>query len=406
MPEINLKSESFFSKLAFVASLVFLVSSTFSSALMEISFGVALVAWFLARAAERPAFPFEKKMFVALTGYVFLSVISVFWSEFPNQSLRGILKVLQHAAVFWITAETLATGNRCEIAYRVLALVFVFLGLNGIWQYVTGFDLVRHFALEQASSGPRVSASFKNYGLLSSFVISFWPLIFSRIERWEPKAERAADLLGAPLGLLLLFWTRARAAWIAFLGGLVFYWWVLKKRLRVVILAVVALAAILVLPRAMVIHRDAEGKEQSLVERFYLWERALQVIQAKPLTGTGINTYAVAHQKYDQRQSWRVRDYYAHNGYLQMAAETGLPSLGFFLAFVFFYFREAFRTFGRLPEGHDQRVLAGILTGIVNFLLLALADTKLHNPHAVLPFWFLLGWGIAYRKSVSKSVSD
>ncbi len=406
MPEVNAKVDSLFGKLAFVASLSFLVSSTFSSALMEISFVVALVSWLLWKVQSRSPFPFEKKMFWALSAYVLLSVASFLWSEFPKQSFRGIFKILQHFGVFWIAAEVLATSGRQRIAFGVLALILIFLGIDGIWQYAFGKDFIRQFPLEPASSGPRVSASFKNYGLLSSFVMSFLPVIFARFDRGEKKGPKVLEVLAAGFGLLLLYWTRARAAWVAFLGGLVFFLWNLRRRLFVGLLVLAALVGLFVLPRSMVIHIDAEGKEQSVVERLYLWERAIYVIAAKPLTGTGINTYAVAHQKYDKRENWRVKNYYAHNGYLQMAAETGLPTLGFFLAFVFFYFRNALKLLQKLPEGLERRTLVGILTGIVSFLILALGDTKLHNPHAVLPFWFLVGWGIAYQKVASSSVAE
>jgi len=162
-------------------------------------------------------------------------------------------------------------------------------------------------------------------------------------------------------------------------------------------LALVAIGSVFFLPRSMVIHLDSEGKEQSFVERVYLWDRALQVIRARPWTGTGINTYSVAHQKYDQRQNWRVRNYYSHNGYLQIAAETGLPSLACLLAFLFFYFRRAIQSLREGSEGGAGRTLIGILTGLVNFLMLALVDTVFHNPQAVMGFWFLAGWGVAYQ---------
>jgi putative inorganic carbon (HCO3(-)) transporter len=384
-------------------TLGFLLATTFSSALMEISFGAAFVGWLLLRVKNPTAFPFERKLFIALLGYVLLSCISFSWSEFPKQSFRGILKVLQQVALFWVVADTLATAERQQTSFRFLTMIFLFVGINGIWQYLTGADFVRRFPVEAATAGPRISASFKNYGLLSSFVISFLPLIFGRLDRWASHGDKMTGILGTGLGLLLLYWTRARAAWVSFFGGLIFFLMILRKKVLVLVVGVAAVVGVVVLPQSMVIHLDAEGKEQSIVERFALWDRALQVIKARPLTGTGINTYAVAHQKYDTTQSWRVKNYYAHNGYLQMAAETGLPTLAFFLAFLVFYFLKAFRTFKSLPEGIERNTLAGILTGVVNFLILGLGDTKFHNPHAILAFWFLMGWGIAYQNQASKS---
>lgn len=342
-------------------------------------------------------------MFFFLAAFGFLSVISFFWSDFPRQSFRGIFKVLQQLALFWMVAETLDAPKRHEKALGVLTFIFITLGLDGMWQYVFGADLVRQIPFEPASAGPRISASFHNYGLLASFLIAFSPLLFFQLEkRGAPKRSFALSL-GFVLSLVLLVWTRVRGAWAAFWGGLVFLAVLERKKIYFALVILPVLLAALILPRAMVIHLDAEGKEQSLVERVYLWDRAIQVILARPLTGTGINTYAVAHQKYDQRENWRVRNYYAHNGYLQIAAETGIPSLICFLLFLFFYLREGLRFLSSRSDPKERRMALGFLTGVVNFLILGIIDTIFHNPQAVLGFWFLAGWALAYQKSVKDS---
>lgn len=380
-----------------LALLVFLASLSFSTALMEISFGVALAGWLLLKTkGEGPlSFPCERKIFIALLAFVFLSSISFFWSEFPKQSFRGILKMGQQFLVFWMTAEMLIPEGRRETAHRVLIFIFLFLGCDGIWQYFTGKDLLRQFPMEVPSTGARVSASFHNYGLLTAFIVSFWPLLLSQLKEKEKKSALFLTVLAMVLGGLLLFWTRSRGGGIAFLVGLTFFLSLKRKRVLLGGLILAALISLFFLPREMLVHLDRHKKEQSLVERLYLWDRALQVIRARPWTGTGINTYQVAHEKYDQRGNWRVRGYYAHNGYLQIAAETGLPSLACFLAFLFLYFKNAFRFLAHGPPGRGRDLLIAILAGMVGFLLLGTNDTVFHNPQSILGFWFLAGWGAA-----------
>ena len=383
----------------YLAILTYLAALAFSTALMEIACVVALLGWAVLKFERRQwkSLPVEKETFFFLAVFAMLSVISFFWSEFPKQSFRGIFKVLKQVLLFWMVTETLNTPARQKTAFRVLTFVFIGLGLDGAWQYVFGKDLIRHIAFEPASSGPRISASFHNYGLLASFVISFLPPLVSRFERSAAWTQKLGASLATALGLLLLFWTRLRGAWVALFGGICFFLWNSKKRMYLALVLLAALGGLFALPRSMVIHLDSQGKEQSLIERFYLWDRAIQVVKARPWTGTGINTYSVAHQKYDRTQSWRVKNYYAHNGYLQIAAETGLPSLFCLLTFFFLYFRGAFQTLRKIPEGMERRTLVGFLTGLVNFLILAVIDTIFHNPPAVMGFWFLMGWAAAYR---------
>ena len=396
MIPLGLKTESFLQATVYLALLTFLASLTFSTALMEISFVVALAGWLLLKVRHpAPFFPLKSKLWAFLLGFIFLSVISFFWSEFPKQSFRGVFKVLKQFFTFWIVAETLQAPHRRKGAFRVLVGIFILLSLDGMWQYLFGRDLLRQIPVEVASSGSRISASFRNYGLLATFIVSFWPLLASQLEEERNKNLLFLTALGSALGGLLLFWTRLRGGWIAFWIGLVFFLGLQRRRLLLGILIAGTLISLFLLPREMTLHLDRLGKEQSLVERFYLWDRAVDVIEARPWTGTGINTYAVAHQKYDRKRSWRVPNYYAHNGYLQIAAETGLPSLVCFLAFLFFYFKNAFRFLGDLSEEGKKHQVIGILAGMVGFLILGLIDTVFHNPQAVMGFWFLAGWGIA-----------
>lgn len=399
MSDTRFNTIEFLDRWVYLWTLAFLVSLTFSMALMEISFVAAFIGWIALKAKKRTPLPFERKTFGALLAFVLLSILSFFWSEYPKESFRGIFKILQQFFLFWIVAETLETPERQKRTLQVLSYLFLFLGIDGMWQHIFGVDLLRGISFEPASSGPRISATFHNYGLLACFIVSFLPVLACQLRKGPGTGFLFQAAFGVVFGILLLFWTRLRGAWLALLGGIVFFLWFSKKRIYLAFLIPAFMVGFLFLPRSMIIHLDQYGKEQSLVERFYLWDRAVQVIRARPWTGTGINTYTVAHSKYDQRQNWRVRNYYSHNGYLQIAAETGLPSLVCFLAFLFFYFKRALL----LLKGSEDRIgggtLIGILTGIVNFLLLGAADTIFHNPQAVLGFWFLAGWGTACQGS-------
>jgi O-antigen ligase len=117
----------------------------------------------------------------------------------------------------------------------------------------------------------------------------------------------------------------------------------------------------------------------------------LDVIEAKPWTGTGINTYNVAHGKYDKEKNWRVRGYYAHNGYLQLAAEIGLPGVFFFLLFLFMFFRKVLGGLAAIRGSPEEYARLGILMGLLAFLLYATCDNNLQSPPSLMFFWFSAG---------------
>lgn len=377
-------------------------------ALVEISFVVALLLWSLAKIRSRffEAWILSKKTTIPLLAFLGLSALSVLWSESLGVSLRGILKILQQVMIFWMTADLLSSKVWLKRFETLFLIVLFVICLDGIAQYFLGFDLLRGFGAEDSSSGLRVSASFKSYGLFGSYLVSVIPFLGAitivSFKENQPLGKRGAWLALAAVSILLLLLTRSRGCLLAFLAGTAFFL-ILKGYWRMLLVAgLLVVVLFLSLPKGMIIHLDGEGKEQSLVERFYLWDRALNVIKAKPLTGTGINTYTSSHEKYDLTQNWRVRGYYAHNGYLQLAAETGLPSLIFFLWFLGVYFLRSIRLNRLRAKSNGLAVIersAGLLAGAFGFLVLVTIDTVLHNNQAVTVFWYLLGVQLAYQGS-------
>lgn len=398
----RLATSEFGYRLASVSLLVLWASLTFSPALVEISSVVAIFGWAMAKAAKGDwRWHLPDDLVGLLAAYVLVCAASVVFSDYVPTAVRGMVKVFQQLAVFVVAAEILASDKNLKWFFNCFLTVATLVTLNGIFQYVMGYDLIRGFAFEPASAGVRITASFGTYGKLATYLLITIPVLVALTVAKRMSGRKGGSyylslvLIGA--SLLLLFWTRSRGAFLALAGGVFLLLLALRKWQWLLAVVLAATVCLLLLPRSMLIHLDAEGKEQSLVERYYLWRRALDVIAAKPLLGTGINTYAVAHEKYDRLKNWRVRHYYAHNGYLQMAAEIGIPGLVIFLAFLWRLIRRLW-----VPEpqraGPYAVLLQGVKTGILTFLIFAGVDTVLHNPQPVLTFWYVAGLAVAMLK--------
>ena len=66
--------------------------------------------------------------------------------------------------------------------------------------------------------------------------------------------------------------------------------------------------------------------EQGGSGRLAFWKKAISIIRSSPVCGTGLNTYTRIIKRDPDPKTW----WYAHNCYLQMAAETGLGRAGLF----------------------------------------------------------------------------
>ncbi|HOE69378.1 MAG TPA: O-antigen ligase family protein [Candidatus Omnitrophota bacterium] len=390
------------SKWAVATLLVLWASTTFSIALMEIAFVAALVLWLLSRI---PTSGFrlriadtgraDRIMWGALAAFFLIVLASFLVSEYPRESFRGVLKIAKPLLIFLMVADLFRDGsNRRRFDIAFLA-AFLIVTADSSIQYAFGKSLLRGYPAQDSSAGLRLVGPFGDFGKMGSYLILVIPVFVMRFwSEFRAGATRKNSFYALALALIafmLLYLTRCRGPVVALVIaiGLLCLW---KRWFKFLGLGVIVLfVGIVMAPRHVIIHKDAEGKEQSVVERFELWKRALDVIDSRPWLGTGINTYDVAHEKYDTRKNWRVRGYYAHNGYLQLAAEIGVPGVLFFVVFLVSLFRRGMQKARAARGSPEEWTILGLMTGLLAFLIYALSDTNLQSPQPLMAFWFLAG---------------
>lgn len=368
----------------------------FSIALIEIFVAVSIIGWFILKLVQREK-PISSPFFLYLLITFFLvSCVSIVGSGYPLQGLRGALKLLKYIFLLLAVADLFSEPLRLRRLVVIGLIAFVCVGLDTIIQEITGQDFVRHFPVRFADSNIRLSGPFRQYGLLAAYLIAIFPIFISLMTGRTLMGVKWFGLVGiSVVALYLLYKTHSRGAWLAAFGSLSFLAVILRNKGLLIALLVTLLLTPIIIPRNVLIHLDITRKEQSLVERCHLWLRALQAIKAKPLFGCGINTYVLNYSKYDQIKSWRVPGYYAHNGYLQLAAETGLIALGLFLWIIFLALRCGYQAY-KSGEPDQKPIIAGFMAGTIALLLQAGVDTTLHNLQSATLIWFYLGLLFAF----------
>ena len=392
------KTASILEKITEWSVYAFVLFYTVSKAMIEISFTVALISWLLAKIIKKEPLRLHWNwMLGALVLFVALSVGSAFVSQYPAQSIRGIGKHLEEVLFLVIIADTFQCREKLK---RLLGFGFAVLlvtALDAVFQLATGRDFLRNHAMSYVDTHARLQGPFSDHTVFASYLIGWLSILlafFFHRDYRSVKTKVLAVLL-LIMGAFSLFHTQARGAWLSFALAILFFSIIKRSRLLVGFLLAAVTAGYFVLPWNMIVHPDAEGKEQSIVERKVLWERAVDVILARPWLGTGINTYARAHQQFDREKSWRVQNYYAHNSFLQLAADRGLPALLFFLVFMVLFLKRCFSVVRARSDPEQEALIAGVMTGIIGLLILAQVDTVFEPLQTGMFLWFLFGLGIA-----------
>jgi len=122
-----------------------------------------------------------------------------------------------------------------------------------------------------------------------------------------------------------------------------------------------------------------------------MWQAAIGMIRDRPLLGHGVNTFMANYLDYWVGGERLPR--YAHNCYLQVAAETGVLGLAAFLGLLGTLFRRVMDGLDEVGPG-QHRMLLGLCGALVAFAIQAGLDTNFYALRQVVLFWVVAGLAV------------
>jgi len=128
---------------------------------------------------------------------------------------------------------------------------------------------------------------------------------------------------------------------------------------------------------------DSEG-------RFQFWADSLKMASDFPATGAGFGAFGDVFPAYQNRYLGRILDH-AHNDYLELLIEGGIPGVALVLAFFICLFKTVRTTLKKRKEPYTILVCTGTAAGILAILLHGVTDFNLHIPANALYLAFLCG---------------
>jgi len=139
-------------------------------------------------------------------------------------------------------------------------------------------------------------------------------------------------------------------------------------------------------------------KDPTIVGRLVRWRIPLRIIRDYPITGSGIGTYFRLSPLYvtegDRQEvlkthrEWKSAEN-AHNYYLQLAADMGIPVLFIFLLIICYVYKAGLAVLRRSGEQGD--LVKGLLFGLGAYLITMLTGHPLLLSNQQFLFWFVIG---------------
>jgi len=376
----------------------------------------AFVLW--NQEARNPRWPWRGALL--LLAYVGVQVALVHSDVYLVQ--EQILRLGACLSIFYVARFVSSGQTSRSVLLAGLLGLGLFEALYGLVQYVSGWQQI--FAYKKVFYVAQATGTYINPNHFAGLLEMILPLCFAgtlyRLERvgvgaGNPQptsrhavsSERVAALVlfffcTLLLGAAILF-SRSRAgilsASAAVISSAILWVGVSRRRPRATLAAVSLLAAGCLFGLWIGLGPVLERYEAILADypsRLAVWKDSLGLIQAHPLRGNGLGSFADAYTRVQSTVLSRVVDH-AHNDYLEFAAEWGIPGAALLIGLiVWLLVRTALACF-RLAEPAARAVAAGCSGSILALLLHSLTDFNLQIPANALVLAAVLG--LAYSAS-------
>ncbi|MBC7842764.1 MAG: O-antigen ligase family protein [Gemmatimonadaceae bacterium] len=285
-----------------------------------------------------------------MAAFLAWSALGLTLSPYTSEPGYGVVDFLKILLILFVAINSAKTSSQLAVMMGLWVLMFSLYPARGTYfNFLAGISTFGRYGW---------NFSFENFNDLAAYTIFNLAMAGFLLTGRFPKWVKTSALVACGGFALLIVITQSRGA---FLGVVVaFAFMLFRSRSRAKLIRFAGLAALgiaLMAPGAVwerfsrmkfLLNTDTISEADSSAEqRWVLLQIASTIAREHLATGVGLGAYSEAHGVYaEERQEWQFgrgnRD--AHNMYVSLVAETGLPGLGLFLAMLGSTLLRALRT--------------------------------------------------------------
>lgn len=398
-------------KIAEVSLYVLIFALPFSKSIIEISIVTAFASLGLKKIITKDFKLKKTPLDLLLFAFFIASSISIVNADFKLLVLRSLVsKCLKYIILYFVIVETIDSAAKLKnlIKITIFSAIVVMVDCY-IQYYVTHVDLVRfypsfkfvlpppnHFRLDYLGfpvphpyflGFPTGPFPFPNDLSAWMLVILIPVLCFFIWYAGTFRSRLLFSLFLAPLAFLF-YLANTRSAWLSFLVSFLLVSFVGNKK------KVIAIFLLIIMVLSPFLIKDKIGDifgYTSMQDRYYMWRIGWKIFLEHPIIGNGFNTFFVKFKEFREEKEYKnKKGSYAHNAYLQIAADTGIIGLA---AFLFLIGRVFISAFGYIRKKEDlfcRTFAMGLGAGLSAFLIHSFFDTNLQSLPLATLFWFSL----------------
>lgn len=356
----------------------------------QVAVTAVIVMWLLILAWKRrswPRTPFD----LPLLAYVTLLGVTTAASQEWRVSLEQSWSFLMHVVWFYLLVDVMRQGRQRWVFEALFMTAGVLIIISTVevvsWYFGTGFAGFKQGWFEIGGlrdpipvQGHEVSLALNVSTILGNYAALLLPVIIV----WSITAKQADHRLGLALlsigVLVVLVGSGSRGSMIALVGaaGVMGSFWLLRQRRFTLLfspkLILAGLVMFITILGILVILFATHSTNSSDQRRVDMWESALDMVEADPLTGVGVYQFGAEYRFTRDKTMIQDKLVAAHNLWLNTAAEIGVGGLLILFWLGGLFLKVWWQTWKNVGERRKIR-LEGILAALVGFCLHSLIDT-------------------------------
>lgn len=325
---------------------------------------------------------------------LFLLVVFTRWLlQGDLADYRPILIYISFPIFFLVTLSMVSTKERVRLVVWAIVICMLASSFYGLKQY---FTVTYH--------GWRSAALFKDINYFALSLIMAMPFAYYLGKTVKQFYLRLFLYSSIPIFCIALISTFSRGGIVGLAGMVLLAQMISKKKIKTfVLLAILVFVAMYLAPERMWDRfentrveqgQNVHGAAAAATYRWNLMTAGFRMIEAHPFTGVGLGRFRALSVEYEPLLGVPL---VAHNTYLEIAAEIGLPALFFYMGMVIFTYRDLWRLRRELSDDPKYALLPSvIMISLFGFLI---SSTFVSAQHTKL-FWLLIFLTIALKRCV------
>ncbi len=327
--------------------------------------------------------------------FYIIVLLNLFFTVYLYATIIEWIRITGYILLYLLLSLNAGTARKSFTSLIRQTLVLVII-LSLIEAIIIIIQTLLHQVPRGTMPNENVAASYMLIGLLGMLAYVFF-------NSESTRREKVIGIIGALVltGALLL--SHSRGGLIALLVALGVLIRLKYRKWGIIAVFLAALGILALLPLSLF---DAIFKINvpESYRRIYIWQSAWEIIKNRPWFGWGMGNFGLAFPRYNFPSLDTVLHFgrvtrFAHNEFLQVAAEMGLPALGLYVGIIGYVFKAGWDLSRRKVVSWIQ---AGGFAAFTGIIVHSLVDFNLHLP-AITFMAVMLGTNLLFDSSASQN---